>query len=277
MNFKRVLFISALISILILQEYDDLYSQNYDQIIKGKGVQVIVKGKISDEFTGKPVTCTIEMKTQSGKRIKTNSNSIDGYFEQVLNAGESYEFSFSGYDIVKKIQNIQLDNVDKTVEKTMNFSVRRLTEGVQLYALNGFDKGTTRLNWAGNAAMKELEEILKFNRGAKFEFVVSSKDSYSSVVKTEDPKDKKSKKEKKSKKKSKSVNTEDTGTESVSENSEEILKGKKLIDARIEAMKEVTKDWVRFKDRISYNPDYKSKEGKFNLIIKVTEIKNLFE
>lgn len=256
-----------------------LLSLTLNAQLPGNGyVQVLIKGTISDEFSGKPCETTITIKDKNGKKFKIKSNSVDGSYEQVLTAGENYEFTFMSYDVLKKVENVYIEPAKKYTEQKSDFTVRKLSPGLKLFSSDLFPAGESSISNSPDEILNELDEILVYNRSVKFEFVVSAHDTYSSSPQISD--NIKSTKGKKQKQK--------TNFPSISKKSnpdERLIKI--LVDSRMKAIETITlKLMQRNNHRLSYRTDYSLAEpcsdaSKLNknadFIIAVSEIKNAFE
>ncbi|TAL67009.1 MAG: hypothetical protein EPN82_15660 [Bacteroidetes bacterium] len=247
--------------------------------LPGNGnVQVLVKGVITDEYTGKPCESTITIKDKNGKKFKIKSNSIDGTYEQVLAVGENYEFTFINFDVLKKVENIYVESAEKYTEQKADFTVRKLSPGLHLFASDLFASGESVISNSPDDILKELEEILVYNRSAKFGFVVTAHDTYASSSKITD--NTKSTKSKKSRQK------QNFPSMIKKTNPDEGLV-KLLVDNRLKAIEKLTEKFIqRNNHRLSYRADYSLAEpcadaAKLSqypdFIIEVTEIKNAFE
>jgi hypothetical protein len=249
--------------------------------LPGNGnVQVVVKGVITDEFSGKPCETTITIKDKNGKKFKIKSNSLDGTYEQVLNAGETYEFTFLNFDVLRKVESLYVEPSKKYTEQKADFTVKKLAQGLHLYAKDIFPAGTSELTDSLQLLLKEFDEILIYNRSAKFEFVVTAHDTYCSAPKIVEQQQ--SSKSKKLKKKDK------TTFPSIKQQPDpDAGLVKTLVDNRMKVIEELTAGFMkRNKHRLSYRVDYSLAEPctdasklarNADFIIQVSEIKNAFE
>lgn len=132
------------------------------------GIPVLIKGKVLDEFTNKPVDVSMTIKTSDGKKIKIVPNSTTGEYQQVVNSGENYEITFFNFDVAREIQNINVENADKYTEFKFDFKVKKLADGLEVFSKNIFEPNSAELSSEGKKFLEELQTVLKFNRGAKF-------------------------------------------------------------------------------------------------------------
>lgn len=144
------------------------------------GVPIVVKGIVTDEYTGKPASVEIIFKNGDGTKIKIQSNSITGKFEQVLNSGTEYEVILQNYDIIRKETSLAIEESDSYMEKKVEFTVKKLKPGRVVFDYDLFASNSTELSDAGKLKLKELKSVMRFNRSVKFEFKVSGRDSGSS-------------------------------------------------------------------------------------------------
>ena len=249
--------------------------------LPGNGnVQIVVKGVITDEFNGEPCEATITIKDKNGKKFKIKSNSKDGTYEQVLTAGETYEFTFLNFDVLKKVETLYIESSTKYTEQKADFTVKKLREGLHLYAKDIFPAGSGDITNSPDEILKELDEILVYNRSAKFEFIATSHDTYATAPKVVEQT--KSTKTKKTKQKTKA--TFPTLKQQPDPDAGLV---KALVDSRMIVIQNLTGSFMkRNKHRLSYRPDYSLAEPctdatklaqNPDFIIEVSEIKNAFE
>ncbi|MBI5325287.1 MAG: hypothetical protein HZB41_08465 [Ignavibacteriae bacterium] len=267
---RLVVFVLIILSVISLNA----------QLPGNGSIQVVVKGVITDEFTGEPCGTSITIKDRNGKKFKINSNSSDGTYEQVLTAGETYEFTFMNFDVLKKVENLYVEPVKKYAEQKADFNVKKLRQGLHLFSDDIFKSGETGIINNPEEILKKLEEILVYNRSAKFEFIATAHDTYSAPpIIAESTKTTKSKKSKNK--------TNKTFPSLKQQPEPEPNLVKLLVDSRMKAIEELTSGFMkRNKHRLSYRPDYTlaepcseatilSKNPDF--IISVVEIKDAFE
>lgn len=260
-------YYATLILILIMSV--NLFAQKGN----GKDVQILLKGNVSDEFTGQPVSATMEFReSNNGKRFKIQSNSADGYYQQVLNAGTQYDLVFTNNDIVRKIVPVKVDNSEKYTEQIQDFKVKKLTVGLKYFKLNAFEPGSAELKADALAEIESLKEVMQFNRAVSFEFVVNAHDTYKKeIIKSEHPK------AKPDKKKSKKKNVTEIKPVFTSPSPD---LAKELSDKRLTSVNSMLSSWTRFSLRLTSSADFSVAEPEgeaYSLYVVVKEIKNLFE
>lgn len=248
----------------------NLYSQNDKKFVGQKGVQVILKGKITDENSGKPIGITMDFRFQNGKKFKIQSNSIDGSYSQILNAGDEFEIIFANnYDIPRTIRKVKVIDTNSFTEQEMDFAIKKFEVGAKFTEFPIFDENSTAISESGKSELDKIRELMLFNRSVKFEFVVNAHNTYFNKV------EKKEVVKKKGKKKSETEYEETT----IEPNPADI---KQLVDNRIGSLKKHIESWKKFSDRITFVTDYSagSEDNGNNsnsLIIKVNELKKALE
>ncbi len=231
-----------ILTVLLLLPLNSLLSQP---------LPIVVKGKIADEQTGEPMGVDIEFRNSDGKKIKINSNSLTGEFQQVLNAGEFYEVILSGSNIIRKVDRFKVDHYDSYDEQEQNFTVKKLEPGRTLFRLSPFEKGSSQI--IGDeleSIFIELQEIMKFNRAVYFEFVVNAKETYTKAPIVQ------YKEEPKTKGKKKKPQKEEPRHQIIPDPNPGLVK--ELVDARIEVINKMLEDnsWKRYIKRLSVKADY---------------------
>lgn len=235
----------------------------------GNKTQILLKGKVTDEFTGKGVEVTMEFRDPDGKKFKINSNSVDGSYQQVFDAGKKYDVIFIGFDVVRKTESVQIDDAGKYKEQVSDFKIKKMTPGLKLQKLNAFQANSRTLNAADQKTIEQLREIMQFNRGVKFELVVNSWDSFKKIAQVKEIKP--------DKKKAKKGAVPEKVTTFIEPDANQI---KALVDSRTEELKKFISGWTKFKDRISVSSDYSAGEPdseNSSVFVIVKEIKNIFE
>lgn len=221
--------------------------------------QYLVKGTITDKFSGKPTGSTIEFRTPDGKKIKTQSNSVSGEYQQVLETGVQYDVIFTGSDLARQIEKLPSAQSDSYHEVVANFSVKKFFSGMEFDRVDAFKSGSSSMGQGATKAFDELQEVMKFNRNVVFELRVNAHDKFK--LQRKDPAkpaaEKKAKKDKKSKKgkKQEAEPAPQAAPEPV-ENNSDSPKTHKMVDERVDAMKKYIESWPRFSDRIVVVPDY---------------------
>jgi hypothetical protein len=252
------------------------------QIMNNKGGQVLLKGVVRDDITGGPVSVNIEFKSNSGNKIKVVSNSIDGVYEQILRAGESYEVLLSNFDILRKVEKVQIMNTTQYQEQSQDFTVTRLSPGLQLYKISAFDKSSHKMTNEAEKTLSDLQELMKFNRNVKFELTISGDYQTSKQQVNINSKNKKDKKAKaatttKNKKNKKDTPALESAKGKGKQSSDKVHS---LVDSRIKEIQTLINSWPRSKEKISYKPDYDfttPNSTNFNLIITVVSVEQNFK
>lgn len=239
----------------------NLYSQPKTGIIN-MGSQTLVKGIVTDIESGKPIGTNIEFKDKSGKKIKIQSNSMTGAFEQLLNAGEQYEVIIQNWDVARKTYNLTVEKSDKYIEQKVDFKVRKLEKESPFMSINVFSANSATSNEEIKPMLEELNTTLKFNRGVEFIVYINALDMV-------EPK-KSETTSKKSKKKSKEKEVK------VQDNSKFEAERKKLVDDRIEQIKKALETLGANSKKLTVQADYSnSRSAKTNLIIVCSKVEDV--
>lgn len=218
------------------------------QLIKPENMKIYVMGTVYDEFTKEPLAAKLVISDSTGIVSQIRSHEKTGMYQVVLEAGGVYTVEMDAWNVVKKTEKIRIIESDEFVEQKIDFYVKRFTKGIKFDSSDVFTNSSAEYNKMSKYIFEYLEEILKFNRPVKFNFVVSAHDQFK----------------------------EGSGATEA--------QIKELVDARVEKLQEKVNTWKRFKRRIKIIPDYtlgkefahKNINGN-DLDIIVREIKNLLD
>lgn len=262
----------ALVLILVLVLLITFYLPA--QFLNNSSVQLILKGKVTDEYSGNPVGATIEFRTNTGKKFKIKSDSLSGEYQQVFQSGERVEVYIYGWDIIRQKFEVNLPDTNKYAEIEQNFVVKQLREGLLVFKFDCFDFESNEYSQSCKDKLLSLDEVLRFNRNVKFEIQVTAFDTY---IKTE----KYRQIEKvvvEGKKKKKKVENEKYIEEPPSD------KIKALVDSRYKEIVKLIDEIPRSKGRLFVVPVYSSGEStanntpfEYDIFIVVKELKNILE
>ena len=145
----------------------------------------MIKGKITDLYTGSPIAVNIELRDTKGGKIKINSNSISGLFEQVLNSGEKYKVILSGANILREEFDYQMPDSGKYFETNVEWKAKNISVGSEIYKLKLFNVNSAEISSEGLAEIAKLKEVMKFNRAISIDISICSKDSYQNEKKVD--------------------------------------------------------------------------------------------
>jgi hypothetical protein len=145
------------------------------QFISNQKGKVMVKGQVVDKSTGEPMQVTIDLRNSAGDRvIKFKTNSKDGTFQQLLEAGKEYELIFMNYNILREKRTIKIKESEKYDEEEFLFEIPKLEKGVDICQMDAFEGGNAGLTQQAKQRLDELKIQMRFNRSVKFDFVVSA-------------------------------------------------------------------------------------------------------
>lgn len=159
--------VSLLLSLFVL------VFMNFSIATGNDGIPIVIKGKVTDKFSGKPTELEMVFVSEDGSKIKCNPNILDGHYQQVLTSGKSYSVYFVHFDVAREIYNLNIPHYEKYEEVERNWQAKKLAVGNKIYSDNAFLNGSAELSPEGIIIIKQLSNILKFNRGAKFDLIVS--------------------------------------------------------------------------------------------------------
>lgn len=135
--------------------------------------QILLHGYIFDSQSKKPIGVSIEFKDADGKKIKTQSNSLTGEFQQILESNTKYSVVLNSEDILRREVKIQTIDTNQYAEQKIEFNVFKPTVGNKIFAGNIFQLNSTKISIDGEQQLEELQLLLRFNRNLNVEFKIS--------------------------------------------------------------------------------------------------------
>lgn len=165
-DFRRVVRIAKLAALVFMAFFYTGYASN-------GGIPILIKGKVTDVFSGMPTKLEMVFVDEEGSKIKCLPNILEGHYEQVLTSGKTYTVYFVNYDVARELYSINIPDFERYEEVNKDWKVKKLAQGNSIYNDNVFLRGSAELSPQGIVIIKQFSNILKFNRGAKFDLMVS--------------------------------------------------------------------------------------------------------
>ncbi len=142
-------------------------------MVDAQETTILLKGIITDRTTGKPVGVNYEITDAQGMKVAdAKSNGKTGEYSSAIKPGADYTIFFYGFDILKSSKAISIPPASKYEEVPMDFTVDKLTKGMELFAVEGFDLGSMKVNTLGDKVMAETIAILKGNRNLHVDIIL---------------------------------------------------------------------------------------------------------
>lgn len=252
---------------------------------------MLLKAVALDDATGKPFTLNYEI-TGAGDKKKGKSNSLNGAFESVLKAGEQYSIVFTGDDLLRTEEKFSVPPSDKYFEHTLQFKLKRLVTGLELFRLSGYERGQTTLTAAAAEKLNELKAVMGRNRSLRVAVTVLGDDGPEPPPPPPPPPPAEPKKTK-GKKSKKVLEAEKAAAEAAAKAAAEAAaaaaaaaaapKIDQMAISRGQALREFFKDVRNADIRVKVIDTEMLKEGEhagpgfINIIVKVDEVKSLFD
>lgn len=142
-------------------------------VVSAQGT-VRIEGVITDEVTGKPVGCKIDVTNSEGKKIlNLTSNEKDGTYLMVLNEPGTMKITFRGHGVIRREATIEVPKTDRFKEVRQDFRVRALYQGTTLMSVRGFERNLPTLSSQGRSTLAELQNLLRENGEMRVEITVA--------------------------------------------------------------------------------------------------------
>jgi hypothetical protein len=201
-------------------------------------VQILIKGKIVDELNHKPMGVNIEFRDKNGKKIKCQSNSISGEFEQVFESGQKFSVILNSDEILRKEFKFSVIDTNQYIEQNADWIVIKPVPGATVFKGSVFDDKESQFSTAGLESLEELKMLMRFNRTLHVVFKI-----YTEEIVTV-----------KGKKKTTSINIE-------------------LLNNRVKVLQETISSWTMEKNRIELKP-IDDLTDKNNLVVQITKLQS---
>lgn len=134
---------------------------------------VRIEGTITDEVTGKPVGCKIDVTNAEGKKIlNLSSNDKDGTYLMVLNEPGTMKVTFRGHSVIRREATLEVPKTERFKEVKQDFRVRALYQGTQLVSVRGFERNSAVLSAQGRSAIAEITNLLRENGEMRVDITV---------------------------------------------------------------------------------------------------------
>lgn len=124
---------------------------------------VLIQGKVIDAENQNPVGLTIVFFNPNGKQVQAKSNSNDGSYQQVLQAGEKYNIVFKDYILIGEVPEIELPKSGKYNEIEKNFRVKKIATGLEICSFNPFKANQSDFANPSLSCLYELKTFLENN------------------------------------------------------------------------------------------------------------------
>ncbi len=142
---------------------------------------MLIKGTVVDKSNNKPLELEINLKSETGRKYRINSN-VDGSYSSGIEGGETYFISVKGYLISEAERSIKIPKTDFYKEYNRDLHIMKFESGMELYSENLFNPGTAVLSASAEEILKGIRDDLAFHI-AKVNFIVSTCDYYNKTKK----------------------------------------------------------------------------------------------
>lgn len=142
------------------------------------GVIILINGKLTDKTTGQPVAANVRFMDGKGKIHQSNSNSLDGIFQQVLPCDASYDLFVAGYIPDDDKRSFNIPPYKEYVELNYEIGVTKISEGMPVISDNVFIKNESSVNGNFRGFLSYLKTFGDIQKGVMFDIIISSGDSY---------------------------------------------------------------------------------------------------
>lgn len=136
---------------------------------------VALTGNVFDAVSKAPVTATIKITDESGKRVnQTRSNAIENgsYYVTSLKPGKTYFINITKEDYFDEKFKIMLANTDKYEEISRDFLIKPKAKGVKIpLQVPPFELNKSKLRYGAEDLLEGIQSTLANNPDVKFEIL----------------------------------------------------------------------------------------------------------
>lgn len=136
---------------------------------------VALTGNVFDGISKAPVTATIRITDENGKRVnQTRSNAIENgsYYVTSLKPGKTYFVNISKEDYFDEKFKILLANTDKYEEISRDFLIKPKVKGAKIpLQVPPFELNKSKLRYGAEDLLESIQSTLVNNPDVKFEIV----------------------------------------------------------------------------------------------------------
>lgn len=147
-----------------------------------------IEGKVTDEVTGKPVGCKIDVAID-GKKQSLSSNASDGTYLVLLNTAGEATFTFRGHTVERREEKMNIPKSTKFQDIKHDFKVRSVIEGTPVFSLKGFDRNAATLTQPAVKELEALKERLRVNAEMRVVIKVTADEDQMAAVKAKNEAD----------------------------------------------------------------------------------------
>jgi len=201
--------------------------------------QIILNGRIIEENTQKPIGVNIELRDENGKKNKSQSNSLTGEFQFVVESNKTYNVILNSDEILRRDFKFKTLDTNTYAEQTVEWYVFKPKIGNRIFKGNIFKINTWQLTNEGEEILEEIKMTLRFNRNLFVNFNISAENIIT---------DKKGKK---------TIKTDE-----------------KLLEQRKNVLISIVDTWTKEKNRIRIN---ESNDNNYDFIVQISDLKNYLD
>jgi len=140
---------------------------------------ILVTGNIYDQLSGKPVSTDIKFIDESGNVSRLKSNSIDGFYQQVLPSGKNFIVVFADYIPSNRENTIKIAPYDKYSELKIDYNLVKIDAGLEIFHIDAFVPNSPKFNDQNKPRFDELKELIKTQKMIfYFDITISTEDSH---------------------------------------------------------------------------------------------------
>ncbi len=165
---RKLFFISAF---LLLQAMW-LYARTAEN-------DILLRGLVIDAATGDSLACSLEFRSDDGRKIVVATDSASGRWNIKCRPGGLFHVVISGAGILNEEQPFAAPNFEPESDFVQIIRARRLAPGGELFKYDFFSYNSSQLPPKAKDDLSGIDNMLRRNPSLAIDIVVSANDSYS--------------------------------------------------------------------------------------------------
>lgn len=153
----------------------DIFYMDLPEVFRPRHAFTVMSGKVRESENSLPIGATVMVTTDDIDSIVSETNPLSGEFSFIVPRGHVYRISASAKDCYQNLTEVNIDsNADERV--SCNLSLEKLQIGKPHIAERIFQEGTDLFTREGQAELRKLNTLFKYDRTLRAALFVNNED-----------------------------------------------------------------------------------------------------